>query len=380
MAGQDAPFPDLGGLTFSEDVFYRLLDDFLSVGVVGSATDYQVIQNHLGANMSVDVNPGSAYVAIANGGKRRTRLPAQSNSGIPGTPNSADNWTTTFVAADPTNPRVDRVVLTAQDSSIDGSGFYRSILRVVAGTPTSGATLVNLNGAAAVPANSILLANVLVPNSATTVTTANISDQRPISKVGAGNAAINANPPITYRKSTPKIVNTTVAATDLLNGEITIAAGVMGATGKARLTANGDWLQNASASNVMPRFQLMLGGTTLIDTGANTRLAGQSATRLMWRLVAEITNTATGAQNIAFLLELASIAGGAGAVVTTFATGTGIFYGGAATGNTMDAYAKGYNTSALDTTTAKTLVLNVINGNAGALYETKLTDALVEII
>jgi hypothetical protein len=181
---QDPAFPNAGSVSFGEDPIYRLLDDLLAAGVVALASDYQVIQNHLGANMSVDVNPGSAYVGITNGGKRRTRLPAQSNSGIPGTPNAADNWLTTFTAADATNPRVDRVVLTVRDSSIDGSGAYNSALRVIAGTPTSGATLSNLNGAAAVPANSILLANVLVPNSATTIITANISDQRPAARIG----------------------------------------------------------------------------------------------------------------------------------------------------------------------------------------------------
>lgn len=185
---QDNPFPMLGGLTFSEDVFYRLLDDLLGTGVVG-ATDYQVIQNHLGANMSVDVQPGSAYVLFTSvaGGKRRTRLPAQSNSGTPGSPNSADKWLTTFVAADVTNPRIDRVVLTVRDTALDGSGASDSALRVIAGTPTAGATTANLNGAAAVPANSILLANVLVPANATTVITANIADVRALAKVAAGN-------------------------------------------------------------------------------------------------------------------------------------------------------------------------------------------------
>lgn len=189
---QDKPFPNLGGLTYSEDVFWRLFDDLFAVGVVGSATDYQVIQNHLGANMSVDVNPGSAYVALTNGGKRRLRLPAQSNSGTPGTPNAADNWLTTFLAADATNPRIDRVVLTVRDTSIDGTGASDSALRVIAGTPTSGATLANLNGAAAVPANSMLLANVLVPNAATTVVTGNIADQRAVSKIG-GNLSAGAS-------------------------------------------------------------------------------------------------------------------------------------------------------------------------------------------
>jgi hypothetical protein len=99
----------------------------------------------------------------------------------------------------------------------------------------------------------------------------------------------------TYRKTTAKAVNTTTAATDLLNGEITIAAGVMGATGSLRLQAWGDNINNSGGAAAPPRFQLILGGTTLLDTSATGTTTVADATRRGWSLDATILNT--GAAN-----------------------------------------------------------------------------------
>src|SRR5690242_21569013 len=48
------------------------------------------------------------------------------------------------------------------------------------------------------------------------------------------------------RKTTAKDVVNSVAETDLLNGEITVAGGQIGATGKLILTAYGDCLNNVA--------------------------------------------------------------------------------------------------------------------------------------
>lgn len=188
---------------------------------------------------------------------------------------------------------------------------------------------------------------------------------------------------VTLRKVTSKTVNTTVAATDLLNGEISVAANSMGATGLLRLTAFGDWLQNSGGNAAPPRLQLVFGGTTLMDTGAGAGLLfTTSANREGWKIVAEIFNTATGAQVVNFRLDMAT-----GAVPSTsgsgaFTTGEGVYQDIAAGGNLTGqfAIAEGYNASAVDTTATKTLVLNVINGSASATYEVVLKGALVEII
>jgi len=77
--------------------------------------------------------------------------------------------TATVGAADITNPRVDTVVVDTTN------GAYS----VIAGVATPGASLFNLQGKGAVPANRIVLAYVLVPANATTLTAAALADARP---------------------------------------------------------------------------------------------------------------------------------------------------------------------------------------------------------
>lgn len=182
------PFPlQNPSITFGHLYFYRLLDDVFSAGVV-NATDFAVAQRGAGANMSVDVAAGEAIVDFTTpeGGKRLVPMDALSNSGTPGAPNTPD-WLTTFTAADGTNPRIDRVVLTVRDTDLDSSGARDAALRVIPGTATAGANLTNLTNAAAVPANSLLLANVLVGAGVTSITTANIDTAvRARASVGGG--------------------------------------------------------------------------------------------------------------------------------------------------------------------------------------------------
>jgi hypothetical protein len=201
--------------------------------------------------------------------------------------------------------------------------------------------------------------------------------------VSGGASAVSFAAPLitTYRKTTAKTVNTTVAATDLLNGEITIAGGVMGTAGTLRLTAWGDFLQNAAGA--LPRFQLVFGGTTFLDTGAPGTIAAGSS-RTGWRIVAEIINLGVANSQIANLSVVVTHMGGTSAFPSTlFATGNGVYTGiglaGSPTNCTMSV-AEGTNAATVDTSVAKALVLNVINGSASATYETKLLGALVEII
>lgn len=187
-----------------------------------------------------------------------------------------------------------------------------------------------------------------------------------------------AAPGAPYRKTTAKAVNTTVAATDLLNSEITIAAGAMGTNGLLRLTAWGDWV-NASGSTVAsPRLQVVFGGTTLFDTSiSGTNVTG--ATRNGWKVVVEIFNlAAANAQMSHFDLRM-MVNGASTQVQNTFTTGEGILTSIVAAGQVI--FGEGTNPStAVDTSLAKALVLNVINGSANAAYETKLLGAVVEVI
>lgn len=90
------------------------------------------------------------------------------------------------------NPRIDQIVLHVYDASAagDSSGQYLAAIEPITGTPTSGATLDNRSGAPDLQvalANSkayILLADVLMPAGASTVSAGNVRDRRPFGLPG----------------------------------------------------------------------------------------------------------------------------------------------------------------------------------------------------
>ena len=183
------------------------------------------------------------------------------------------------------------------------------------------------------------------------------------------------------RKNTAKAVNTTITATDLLNGEFTLPAGAMGTDKIVRLTAWGDWKQNSGASRDIPRFQMILGSTTLIDTGSiGSAVCAVSATRNTWKLECQVQNLgATNSQIVYFrnvLMYLNALAN----TDAPFTTGNGTVDTRNLSISGWATY-EGENTGlAVDTTAACAVVLKVINANNNANYEVKLFGALVEII
>jgi len=183
---------------------------------------------------------------------------------------------------------------------------------------------------------------------------------------------------LTYRKTTARSALNTNVATDLLNGEITIAANAIGATGILRFEFFGDKLNNSGLTSFCDRYQLIFGGVTLIDTGgaAGTAVLTTAATRYPWAVRGTIANTATNAQVVTFEF-LMKTNNTTSANTTAFTTGEGVYDVQA---TTHMAHAVGYNTGAVDTTAACALVLNVINGTSTATNETKLTSALVEVL
>jgi hypothetical protein len=70
------------------------------------------------------------------------------------------------------------VILEGKDDTHDVGGLNLSRVRVVSGTATSGATLDNRTGAAALPSSAMLLADVLVPATDTTISNSQIRDRR----------------------------------------------------------------------------------------------------------------------------------------------------------------------------------------------------------
>jgi len=125
------------------------------------------------AGLSVDVAAGQAYIqggSIPDQGLYRCRNDATLNSGafqLGGIP-----------AAHATLPRFDQIIAHLYDTEADATGLRTWRLEVLAGTPTAGATLANRNGAAALPTNSIRLADIVVPAAAASLGAGDIRDRR----------------------------------------------------------------------------------------------------------------------------------------------------------------------------------------------------------
>lgn len=133
-----------------------------SHGVTGS-TDLAVTQNGT-PNMSVNVAAGRAFIRSGNASSIAAATYAAMNDA---TVNVA------ISAADPTNPRIDLVVIQVRDTNY-GEAASDARLTVVTGTPAA---------SPAVPAltsfpNSLVLAQVAVAAAVTTITNANITDKR----------------------------------------------------------------------------------------------------------------------------------------------------------------------------------------------------------
>lgn len=131
---------------------------YATTGIIGSSS-LAVTQNSP-AGMSVRVASGWAAIIGTT----------QANMGVYTTYNDALT-TLTVTTADPTNPRIDRVVVTIRDAYYSGA-FNDVIFQVLAGTPAGSPT------APAVPANSISLATIAVGAAVTSILTANITDTR----------------------------------------------------------------------------------------------------------------------------------------------------------------------------------------------------------
>jgi hypothetical protein len=131
---------------------------YATTGIIGSAS--MAITPNSPAGMSVRVATGWAAVVGTT----------QPNMGVYTAFNDAVE-TLTVTTADPTNPRIDRVVMTIRDAYYTGA-FNDVIYQVLAGTPAGSPT------APATPANSISLATIAVGAGVTSITAGNITDTR----------------------------------------------------------------------------------------------------------------------------------------------------------------------------------------------------------
>jgi len=143
---------------------------------------FRVLQRQAGANMSVDI--GATGVGLMQAyvrGDTRGGQGIYTVDNIDRAAPTADTYVAQLndvVTSNASgNPRLDQVILEIADQQHAGASNLAQT-RVVAGTPTAGATLDNRSGAAALPASAIRLADILVANGAVSIVTADIRDRR----------------------------------------------------------------------------------------------------------------------------------------------------------------------------------------------------------
>lgn len=175
-----------------------------------SLSCYTVGQRGAGANMSVDIAANVSPGCIVQG----DTVTPQGRYVV--APHSAV-INEVIAAADPTNPRIDSVVLEVKDTTYDASGLNQAQTRVITGTPTAAATTENPLGVAALPNTAILLAYVLVGAGVSSITTANCKDMRPKRRGKLNIAASESTSATTYafnNLTTPDRITQIVLPTD----------------------------------------------------------------------------------------------------------------------------------------------------------------------
>lgn len=126
-----------------------------------------------GTGWGVNVSGGSAFVNATAGTLNKGLYHIEGDTTpIPGT----------LTAAHPTLPRIDQVSIQIDDA-VDGAAADNDPqILVSTGTPTSGATLGNRTGAATLPGNTLLLADILVPAGSGSIAAATIRDRRTLAR------------------------------------------------------------------------------------------------------------------------------------------------------------------------------------------------------
>jgi hypothetical protein len=198
--------------------------------------------------------------------------------------------TLTVTTADPTNPRIDRVVATVRDAYYTGA-FNDVIFQVIAGTPAGSPV------APAIPANSISLATIAVGAAVTQINTGNITDTRtnvttnlPVGDLtevqgGTGITVTNGTGPIPSvainstvatltgtQTLTNKTLTTPIISSISNSGTITVPTGTDTLVGRATT----DTLTNKTLTTPIIA-SISNSGTITIPTGTDT-LVGRATT------------------------------------------------------------------------------------------------------
>jgi hypothetical protein len=161
--------------------------------------------------------------------------------------------TLTITAANPTNPRIDRVVATIEDAYYSGS-TNTVVYSVVAGTPAGSPS------APATPANSISLATVAVAAGATSITSANITDTRVLATVPSA----TLTSPVVIAPEERTTVSAT-AATGTVNFDL-LTQGVLYYT----TNASANWTLNFRANSTTTLNSVLAVGDSISAVFLNT--------------------------------------------------------------------------------------------------------------
>lgn len=281
---------------------------FATTGIIGSSS-LEVTANSP-AGMSVVVASGWAAIVGTT----------QANMGVYTVYNDAST-TLTVTTANPTNPRIDRVVATVQDAYYTGA-FNDVIFQVIAGTPAGSPV------APATPANSISLATIAVGAGVTQINTGNITDTRttvttnlPVGdltevQAGTGITVTNGTGPIPSVAINTSVTADLTTAQTLTNKTLTspkINLGINAQTGTTYTTVlddNGKLVTLSNASSIAVTIPLNssvaypvgaqinmtqlgagevtvsgAGGVTIVSTGAT---AAQPKTRVQYSTLTAI--------------------------------------------------------------------------------------------
>lgn len=229
--------------------------DLIGEGIVG-ASDLLVSQRAAGANMSVDVAAGAAWVKGDDDANAQPTYRVRNDATV--------NLAVT--TADATNPRKDLVIAEVLDSTFSGaSKTWR--LRVVAGTPAASPATPST------PSNALLLAVLTVAAADTSIATADIADSRVRAVVGLGVAGgqRGAKARRTASQSIPTSFPSEAAITWQSerwdyggywdSGAPTRFTVPPGCDGLHRMTGCVEWAVNTTGSR---RFRIRLNGATII--------------------------------------------------------------------------------------------------------------------
>lgn len=149
---------------------------FYDSGIVtGSATAIGLLGGVIGGAGLVVAAGGGMTVLVQPGSFVTPNTASPTDGGYAAT--LVSQGTLTLATADPSNPRIDIIVATVNDTGTSSSAGF---VEVVTGTPAGSPSV------PAAPANSIILAQVTVAAGATSVTSGNITDARPFTTATGG--------------------------------------------------------------------------------------------------------------------------------------------------------------------------------------------------